>query len=301
MPILTGYRQSRASTGRLHRRGFGMSYEFGPGRQYLMPTHFGPMCGPRHSEQGCLHPRPDQRSIELYTMGFRTSPAAIEALLPPRFSLAGEAVVTLAMVYMTNIAWLAGRGYNTLGATVPARFEGDKDRVDGPFQLILWENLPEAILTGRDQLGFAKLYCDLPPPRRDGPRTILEASWQGHRFFEAETAGWTPERASSPAPDAQGEAAGILNLRYVPDVGDNSRPRIVETTLTPFLPDTPATIVERSTGTARLSFRETRWADMPTQHRIVEGLRALPVHEMLPATYVRGVGACDALGTRVLR
>ena len=137
-----------------------MSYAFIDGCQYIMPTHFGPMTGPRNSPNGTRFSRPDCRRIEILELPFRTEEGAIRDLLPPGFELMGEPIVTIVAVYMANIAWLAGRGYNTLGVTAPVRYIGERDTGEGVLQLVLWENLPEAILTGREQLGFSKLYCE---------------------------------------------------------------------------------------------------------------------------------------------
>ena len=57
---------------------------------------------------------------------------------------------------MKEIEWLAGRGYNTLGVSFPAVFEGEVDRATGSLLTVLWENLTDPILTGREELGFSK-------------------------------------------------------------------------------------------------------------------------------------------------
>jgi len=38
---------------------------------------------------------------------------------------------------MTEIEWLAGRGYNVLGVTFPAVFEGERDRAVGNLIILL--------------------------------------------------------------------------------------------------------------------------------------------------------------------
>ena len=32
------------------------------------------------------------------------------------------------------------------------------------FLVVLWENLTDPILTGREELGFSKIYCEIPEP-----------------------------------------------------------------------------------------------------------------------------------------
>lgn len=283
-----------------------MTYVFEDDRQYIMPIHFGPMCGPRHTPAGTTFPQPDARVITIIETGFRTAAEPLQQLLPPRFTLLGAPVVRLTLVQMHNIAWLAGRGYNTLGVTIPVRFTGDRHCAEGPLQLVLWENLPDAILTGRDQLGFSKLHCELPPFERHAHSVSATANWMGHRFFDLTVTELRPANlpeaaaaATEPPPDAP--LTGILNLRYLPEIDDSNRARITEATLVPLLRGTPAKVTERLSGRGSLRFCATRWEDMPTQFRIVETLRALPMLEILPALLVRGIGACDARGQMSLR
>ena len=40
--------------------------------------------------------------------------------------------------------------------------QGEQDSVDGDLLLILWGNRADPIITGREDLGYAKLYCELP-------------------------------------------------------------------------------------------------------------------------------------------
>ena len=42
---------------------------------------------------------------------------------------------------MTEIEWLAGRGYNVLGVSFPVVFNGKEDRARGSLLTVLWENL----------------------------------------------------------------------------------------------------------------------------------------------------------------
>src|SRR5476649_2746161 len=80
-------------------------------RMYRMPTVFGPSAGPRNL--------PSRREAYRYiknttvvAVSALSEAAAIASLLPPRCRLAGEPIVTVTMMYLTSIGWLAGRGYN---------------------------------------------------------------------------------------------------------------------------------------------------------------------------------------------
>ena len=53
---------------------------------------------------------------------------------------------------------LAGHGYNLTGVSVPTRFHGEKGVVEGNLLLVMWENHADPIITGREQLGYSKIF-----------------------------------------------------------------------------------------------------------------------------------------------
>ena len=99
------------------------------------------------------------------TVTFRTEAEQLEALMPPGFKLHGDPLVTIETHRLTDLHWLAGRGYNILTVKIPAEFKGKRDRAKGRLLVVMWEDLPDAILPGREELGYSKLYCELPEPR----------------------------------------------------------------------------------------------------------------------------------------
>src|SRR3546814_19913556 len=104
-----------------------MSYSFLPGRRYRMPTHFGPMPGPRQGPAGGRYDCLDDPRQHVVQAAFAAPVDRLERFMPPGFAVArGE--LHVAFSYMTEIAWLAGRGYATFGLTVPAVHSG----ADGP-------------------------------------------------------------------------------------------------------------------------------------------------------------------------
>src|SRR4051794_11667650 len=114
-----------------------MSYTFLPGSMYRMPTHFGSATGPRRGPDGqgfaC------ESSPKTTAVSFLTDRQALEAHMPPGFSVGADPIVTVTATYMTEIDWLAGRGYNVLGVSWPAVFRGERDQVSGSFLSVLWE------------------------------------------------------------------------------------------------------------------------------------------------------------------
>ena len=60
-------------------------------------------------------------------------------------------------------------------------------RTDGSFNAVLWENLTDPILTGRDELGIPKVYAEIPPLEVHGINAyVARAGWLGFEFARME-------------------------------------------------------------------------------------------------------------------
>ena len=96
------------------------------------------------------------------TVSYLTQRSKLERLLPPGCVLRGDPVVSVSLSYFSNLYWLAGRGYGILYVDVPVTYTGRTETIVGAFCPVLWEGSPDACITGRDELGFAKLFADIP-------------------------------------------------------------------------------------------------------------------------------------------
>lgn len=267
---------------------------------YRMPTHFGPATGPRQGPDGRTFDCKENPKSTSLAVSFVTDPAPLAALLPPGFSLIGEPVVTVAATYMTEIEWLAGRGYNTLGVSFPAAFDGEKDHVTGSFLTVLWENLADPIITGREELGFAKIYCELPEPAVLRGAWHATASWLGFRFLDLHLDDLVQQSAAELAATPSAAGDGILHYKYMPRTGEWGIPDVAHACLTPAA--TPNRVVkERWTGQGRVHFHPARWEDLPTQYTIVNTFAALEICEYRGASLTRTVGGKDLSDQRILR
>jgi acetoacetate decarboxylase len=210
---------------------------------YRMPTHFGPRTGPRQGPDGKKFECTDTPKKTTIAVNFLTNPEQLEALLPERFALAGEPVVTVQANYMTEIEWLAGRGYNVLGVSFPARFQGEQDHVTGSFLTVLWENLTDPIVTGREELGFSKIYCELPEPTVLRGHWHVIASWLGFKFLDVKVHSLRQQSAEEIARLAEAETSdGVLHYKYIPKTGEWGTADVAYACLTPAA--TPNTVVK---------------------------------------------------------
>jgi hypothetical protein len=284
------------------------NYIFIPGEWYRMPTHFGPATGPRKGPDRKAFDWTNSPKSTALSVSFLGKREQMQKLLPPGFAINGEPIVTVTMTYYTEIQWLAGRGYNTLGVSFPVTFTGKQDKATGTFLLILWENLTDPIITGREELGFSKLYAELPPARMLGDTARVTASWLEFPFLDMELTGLT--QTAQGAQDAQGAprapgasddvVRGQMHYKYMPRTGEWGRADASYAVITPAGGSTQRTL-EMWRGKGTVKFHRARWEDMPTQYMIVNAFADLDIVEFRGATLTKSVGGKDLSDQRILK
>jgi hypothetical protein len=260
---------------------------------YRMPFGFGPTAGPRQGPDGKPFSWVDSPVKLTVATSFLTDPDKLAALLPPRFELAGEPVVTAEFHVLSELEWLAGRGYSMLQVKFPTAFRGDRDMACGSFLCVLWENLADPVLSGREELGFAKLWCDLPPPRIFQNRVTCVASWLSHQFFEMELFDLAPaDGVAVPRPGMTGlQGDGILHYKYIPETQHWGEAAVAHACLSPSVKS--ARLERLSIGQGNVTFLPTTWQQMPTQFHVVNVLAGLPQLEQREAWVSSIRGASD--------
>lgn len=273
-----------------------MPYKLDPRQLYRMPTHFGPSLGPRQGPDGRKFECRDNPKVTTVSVSFLTNHEQLDDLLPENFAVEGEPVVTVAVSYIKEIEWLAGRGYNVLGVTWPAAFRGKRDEVTGSFLAVLWENLTDPIITGREELGYSKIYCEIPEPHVYAGTTHCTASWLGFKFLDFSVRNCEQvDPATLPAPVGD----GILHYKYMPRTEQWGSADAAYAVLTPA--STPnRRVVEASVGEGAIKFQQAAWEDLPTMYPIVNAFAALEVKEIRRASIVKTIGGKDLSDQRVL-
>lgn len=198
-----------------------MSLTFKPNVRYRMPVVFGPAPGPRQKPDGTPWTVEESgtANVQWATIAYRTHRAKLERLMPPGFRVGAEPLVHVTLGFFRNLYWLAGRGYGIVNVEVPVVYSGKSETIEGGFCLALWEGRPDAIITGREELGFPKLFADIPDVRLEpgSGRIAGHASWLDFRFFELEMHGFEEvEPAQRVLPGAPGAP---IFYKYMPRTG----------------------------------------------------------------------------------
>jgi acetoacetate decarboxylase len=269
-----------------------MSTALQSGTLHRMPVQFGPTPGPRqHPDGGRFSADVTRRAVRV-SVPFRSQADALNALLPPGFRLDGEPIARFDAAYMTGIPWLAGRGYNTFGLIIPALWEGE-ETVAGDFVVVLFENLADPILSGREELGFNKLWCELPEVEVLPDAVRCRAAWLGYQFATLELTELDPQ-----LPAAGGVRRPFLNYKYIPSSGRWGEADVAYATVAPN--DGPVRVTDVWRAKATVEIAGAAWEDLPTLFRVINGIEALPREEILPATVTHTIGSGDFYGVRRL-
>ncbi|MCP1120383.1 acetoacetate decarboxylase family protein [Robbsia andropogonis] len=291
-----------------------MTIEFKPGVRYRMPAVFGPAPGPRQKADGTPWTLEESGTMNArwMTVSYRTNRAQLERILPPGFALRGEPEVHVSLAQFSDLYWLAGRGYGILMVEVPAVYTGKDETIDGSFCPVLWEGRPDAIMTGREELGFPKLFADMPYLRVDLKTGLAggDASWFDFKFFEMQIEGLTEAGGEKKLPGPGGAA---LFYKYMPRTGSygSGGCDVAYTTTSQPLPQAAGDVSPIKFNDANfkrwkgesgvVKWNRATFAQLPTTFHIVNGVADLEILDYLSVEMVEFSGPGIAVSANVLR
>lgn len=256
-------------------------FKFDDKKSYLMPAHFG---GPDYDPAGLYY-----RNVLGVSYTCTTDGDKLSDYLPEGFELLRPELM-IAFTQSREVEWMAGSGYNLIEVGVPARFQGKRDRVDGVFALVVWENKTAPILGGREQTGIPKIFADIEDLHKIQQNYFTNASYEGNTFLRLQLTGAHPVEAPSLPVDR-----ALFGWRYIPKVGgpgaDLSQP---------ILYPQSTEINSAWVGQGAVQWTQLTWEQSPSQWHIIKALAELPVIELAPVTMVQGVAYLKSSQSRVL-
>jgi hypothetical protein len=125
------------------------------------PTVFGPFPGPRQSHTGQKR-RNSLTTALTASITFKALKSNLQSLLPisnytfQTPSSDHHAYASLVSKRLANVNWLAGRGYDLYTLYIHGvqyRRPEDGQIFRGPFLPVLFENMADPIISGREELG----------------------------------------------------------------------------------------------------------------------------------------------------
>lgn len=285
-----------------------------PNMYWRMPTAFGPFPGPRQDAYGRSLQEGLQRTFSTVSVKFKTSRTYLETLFPnSSFRFKSPSSVCQASISMTeldNMAWLGGNGYRHIGLYIHGveYVKKDGSTIPGTYMPVLFESLTDPIVSGREELGMPKLFCDVDVHRRGGSVRVA-ASWRGAKFIDLAVTDLKEDDPASEAGTIGGEADhGILVYRYIPAVG---RPGVADAeyaVVVPHAEEEPKATVKKvlrapvggqgKKAGAKIDIDGLDWEALPTLHHVAGALAQVPIYEIVSAKVVEGTGVPDVSAAR---
>lgn len=275
-----------------------------------MPVGFGPAPGPRQDVLGRPRAGLDQSRFATTTVKFETSRTYLESLFPtPAFRFLSPATVCLASVSLTTLdgmAWLGGGGYSHCGLYLHGvgYFPKAGPPVVGSYLPVLFENLADAVITGREELGFNKTFCDIDIDG-DSSKTSYNArcSWRGATFLGIAMEDLQQQSdAAAAETEMDKEGADILTYKYIPATGKPGKADVEYACVVPQAEESKAAAravkTAARTGKASITFDAGGCNTLPTLHHITSVLAGIPVYRVVEATVVEGMGVPDVSSCR---
>ncbi|WP_067051071.1 acetoacetate decarboxylase family protein [Methanofollis ethanolicus] len=254
---------------------------------YLMPVHFG---------GGTFDPATlvTQRSTAL-TLTYETERDRLENYIPEGFELLAPEV-QVSFNRFTEINWMQGGQYNLINVAAPVRFHGKKDRLDGAYTLVVWENKTAPILGGREQTGIPKIYADIEDLHIVRPHYATTVSYEGNTFLTLDFEAAGPVTGEGlDAVKSQMASMNTIGWRYIPKVGAPGA-EVSQFVLYPQGMEVESALA----GTGTLRWTEQTPMQNPAQYHIINSLAALPMKRVTQAVLTEGTAVLRAMGARVI-
>ena len=259
-----------------------------------MPLSFGPSPGPRQDLSGRARSfgKPTYKTSYIK---FKTYRNYLKTLLPTEeLSIGGRGgwvTATFSVTQLSNLDWLGGRGYSFFGLYIhdvvhtktENKSSGDESKpeeeIKGDFLPVLFENMADPIITGREELGFSKVFATLDETSSSPSSFSLSAGWEGTEFCSLTLEDLVEVPAAEKEP-----AAPTLHYKVTSAIkkGDAFEPGSVTTHESFPVSDGQK---EWLAGSANIKFTQLKGQELelafPTLANIVEGLRNVKVVEVL--------------------
>jgi hypothetical protein len=252
-------------------------FRFDETKSYMMPGHFG--ARPIGRATGYYH------DVTAMIITYLTDRGKLAECVPEPFEVGEEPLVSVIYAMNKEVDWLAGHSYNLIGVNASVVFNGKTDRLAGFYTLVMWENLTDPILFGRELQGIPKVFADIQD------HCIVHGEWRtvashfGHKIVEMMINNLRPlttEEIDAWQRQMEGKDHW-MGWRYIPTVGGPGA-ALSEPTLFPY----ENTIREAMIGEGEVIWQRLTWEQNPTQYHIVNALADLPILEHRMAVVTKG-------------
>jgi len=276
-----------------------------PNMSQSMPIGFGPM----------TKQRPISGSGATFTTAsvkFKTSRTFLQNLFPTTsFKFKGPGTVCYAswsQTTFTKVERLGGSGYSSIGLYVHdvEYTKQDGTVIEGSYLPLVLENLADTIISGRDEIGLPKVFCNINT-RQGTDSFSIRCSWNGVSFMSIDIANLTQDDSGARCDTFESDGStdkGLLLYKYFPaTLVSDSKAGAADAAYPVFVDGNKQTgqvASKWTSGQASIKVAASAPEDLPTLHHIVSKLQEMPIFEVIQCGIVEGTGASDmSAGQRI--
>ena len=262
-----------------------------------MPAFFGRQGGPRQRVTDLSHHSNADGHTSTTWLAVEADPDRLAALIPRGFELL-EPLLIIEGASLRELPWLAGRGYELVSVAIPVNFVEGRRPVRGRLELVTWENLADPIVSGREELGFNKVYADDITFRRDESTgaSAWSVGWGGTRFLEF---GVTDLTSNHSDPTPIWRSGPTFHYRVLARTGEWGALEVEQVTANTEAP-TEMRLLTTEVGRGSVQFREATFEQLPTLSHIVNALSAAARSSVVAAGHSDLRGWSDLRDMRIV-
>lgn len=263
----------------------GHMHEFNDGKPSQMPVFFGEYRkDPRH--KAIYH------DVTNIVISYLTDRDEVARYLPKPFELPEEPIITVTSSQCREVEFLAGRGYNLLSVAVSAMYDKEPEMLRAPFIFVMWENLTDPIIAGREQLGVPKLFADIPDHQYFDGAWHSELSRYGSKIVELHACDLEEVSVDELRKmNEAGKNADSFGWQYFHAIGELG-PAVSNPTLFP--KETTTSRAWNATGSIKWS--QTTWEQNPIQSHISNAIGDWPILEIRSTRVTKGTSNLSVAG-----
>jgi len=215
--------------------------------------------------------------------------------LPEGFELL-RPELTITYCQLRDVEFMSGGGYNLVQISVPVRFNGKRDKLEGSFPLVIWENNTRPIIGGREESGQPKIFADIQDLHKFQGKYFTNVSYDGNTFLHLDMTGAQPVDESVLRQMQAGSTSyNMIGWRYIPKVGEPGA-ELSQPVLYPQGMEVKA--AQAGAGTVEWT-RMTPEQNL-SQYHIINALADLPIKGMGPVLITNGAIIMKPFAGRVL-
>lgn len=253
---------------------------------YKMPVHFG--------GEPFYPVRTVYGDMTAISVSFETGAEDLARFIPEVFEIT-DPLVKVQYSNCRDVDWMSGGEYRLIQLSVPVRFCGEGEELEGEYPLVIWENKACPIIGGREEDGMPKIFADIASERRVGDRWFTLASYECSTFLSLEFNRGREFFGRELEEINRNEKINFFGWRYIPNLGRGGA-ALSQATLYP----QEMKVHQGWMGEGAVEWIPTPPERNPLQARIIASLAGLPVERYRGGMMIKGTARLNVGDSRVL-